>query len=137
MSIGNSTNMPYREVKYFHSENAHEDSQNPTPVSSHVLRDYLSLGVATNPELIGAVPKKPTRTPLSLMPLTIVVPTPSGSSIDWNILVVTVCTNPCVAFELSVYNPTTCPLLFRPKACVPVEAGKLRTSKWPWIIRKP
>src|SRR5258708_38284180 len=106
-------------------------------ITSYSWLGSRSWGMATNPELIGAVPKKPTRTPLSLMPLTIVVPTPSGSSIDWKVLVLTVYTNPCVLFELSVYSPTTCPLLFKPKACVPAEAGKWRSSNRPRIRRKP
>jgi len=43
--------------------------------------------VATKPwEMPAAVlPQKPTRVPLSLMPLTMVVPMPLGSSTDWNL----------------------------------------------------
>jgi hypothetical protein len=44
----------------------------------------LRCRTGDKPGVDGAVPKKPTSTPLSLIPFTIVVPTPSGSSIDWN-----------------------------------------------------
>ena len=91
-----------RKFKYVKQKWDSAGSQNPTPACSQVLKGYLSPGVATNPELIGAVPKKPTRTPLSLMPLTIVVPTPFGSSTVRKVPVFSLYTNPCVLPAVSV-----------------------------------
>ena len=91
-----------RKFKYVKQKWDSAGSQNPTPACSQVLKGYLSPGVAMNPELIGAVPKKPTRTPLSLMPLTIVVPTPFGSSTVRKVPVFSLYTNPWVLPAVSV-----------------------------------
>jgi hypothetical protein len=61
--------------------------------------------------------------PSSLMPFTMVSPTPLGSSTDVNVEAEMLYTKPWVLLELSVQKPTTWPLLFKPEADVPVESG--------------
>jgi hypothetical protein len=70
-------------------ENATGVCRSHKDVSGDLSRSSY-CGRATKPRLMGGVPKKPTRTPLSLIPFTMVVPTPSGSSIDvnWPLLIV-------------------------------------------------
>ena len=57
--------------------------------------------------------------PSSLIPFTIVSPTPLGSSTEVNVAAEMLYTKPWVALLLSVQKPTTWPLLFKPLADVP------------------
>src|SRR5258708_13301141 len=68
-----------RKFKYVKQKWDSAGSQNPTPACSQLLKGYLSPGVAMNPELIGAVPKIPTKTPCSFILFSIILPTPFTS----------------------------------------------------------